>query len=330
MLGCRTNDFALILSRVRHVCRERSEGFGITRTNAPVDKAPNKEERQDVPHLQLTVLGLIGALALLPITSSAQDVSPVVPPVAQLANEATAGLSAPKAPGPLRFELPRLDHALRATHTAKVLAIGSSSTVGVGASAPSFTYTARLEADLESALKGTDFDVISHGQSGEVAQGAADRMKREVEEVKPDLVIWQVGTNDALRHVALDSFKNCLRKTLTWLKEQHLDVVLINPQYGDVLIKDAYYEEVVAAIAEIARDAQVLLVDRFDSMRKLQRERGDRFYLSADNLHMNDEGYRCLAEQLTAAIISALPQTTPNTASALFATTADWPGQTQY
>ena len=113
-----------------------------------------------------------------------------------------------------------------------------------------------MEADLEGALKGTDFDVIGHGLSGEVAQGAADRMKREVEEVKPDLVIWQVGTNDALRHVALDSFKNCLKKTLTWLKEQHLDVILINPQYGDALVKDAYYEEVVAAIAEIARDAQ--------------------------------------------------------------------------
>ncbi len=34
--------------------------------------------------------------------------------------------------------------------------------------------------------------------SGEVAQGAADRMKHEVEETKPDLVVWQLGTNDAL------------------------------------------------------------------------------------------------------------------------------------
>jgi hypothetical protein len=36
----------------------------------------------------------------------------------------------------------------------------------------------------------------------------------------------------------------------------------------------------------------VLLVDRFDAMRELQRERGDRFYLTADRLHMNDVGYR--------------------------------------
>jgi lysophospholipase L1-like esterase len=42
-------------------------------------------------------------------------------------------------------------------------------------------------------------------------------------------------------------------------------------------------------------------------MRK-QRESGGRFYLSADDLHMNDEGYRRLAEQLAATIIAALPQ----------------------
>jgi acyl-CoA thioesterase I len=278
-----------------------------------------------VHHLLLTVLALTGALVTLPIVSSAQDLSPVAAPTLATANAATP--AAPKPPGPAHFELPRLGEALRATHTAKVLAIGSSSTAGIGASSPTRTYTARLEADLEGALKGTDFDVIGHGLSGEVAQGAADRMKREVEEVKPDLVIWQVGTNDALRHVALDGFKNCLKKTLTWLKEQHLDVILINPQYGDALVKDAYYEEVVAAIAEIARDAQILLVDRFDTMRKLQHEQGDRFYLSADNLHMNDEGYRCLAEQLATTIIGALPQPLANAANALPATATGSVGQ---
>jgi len=275
-----------------------------------------------VPYLRLTILAVAGALAGLPSTGGAEDLSAVAAPsaAASPASPATA-----KAPGPFRLQLPRLGEALRTTHTAKVLAVGSSSTAGVGASSPSRTYTARLEADLESALKGTDFDVVGHGLSGEMAQGAADRMKHEVEETKPDLVIWQVGTNDALRHVALDKFKTCLSKTLAWFKEQHLDVILINPQYGDVLVKDAYYEEVVAAIAEIARDAQVLLVDRFDAMRKLQRERGDGFYLSADNLHMNDEGYRCLAEQLATAIIAALPETLANTASVAPAATTVLP-----
>jgi acyl-CoA thioesterase I len=212
--------------------------------------------------------------------------------------------------------LPRLSRALRTTKTARILAIGSSSTAGVGASSPSRTYVARLEIDLEAAISGTDFDVVGHGLSGELAQGAADRMKREVEETRPDLVIWQVGTNDALRHVALDGFTRCLEKTLAWLKQQQIDVILINPQYGRALVKDPYYEQVVAAIATIARDQQVLLVDRFETMRRLQRERGTYFNLSSDDLHMNDEGYRHLAEHVAATIVKSLPKDTPAIAAA--------------
>jgi lysophospholipase L1-like esterase len=133
-------------------------------------------------------------------------------------------------------------------------------------------------------------------------------MKSEVEEAKPDRVIWQVGTHDAMRHVAIDGFKSCVTKTLAWLKDQKIDVILINPQYGYSLVKDPYYEEVVAAIAAIARDEQIVLIDRFDTMRTLQRVRGLHFNLSTDGLHMNDEGYRQLAEQLTSAIVSGLPK----------------------
>jgi lysophospholipase L1-like esterase len=83
-------------------------------------------------------------------------------------------------------------------------------------------------------------------------------------------------------------------------------VVLVDPQYGDALAKDEYYGQVVAAIAEVAREAHVLLVDRFESMRELAHQRGDKFYLAADNLHLNDTGHRCLAEQLTRSIVAGL------------------------
>ena len=53
---------------------------------------------------------------------------------------------------------------------------------------------------------------------------------------------------------------------------------------------------------------RVLLVDRFETMRELQRERGDGFYLSSDNLHLNDNGHRCMAEQLARSIVAGLLQ----------------------
>ncbi len=207
-----------------------------------------------------------------------------------------------------RRPLRALSRAVRAKRHVKVLAIGSSSTAGVGASSPSATYIAKLETSLEGSLQGMDFDVVGRGMSGEVAQGAADRMKHEVEETKPDLVVWQLGTNDALRHVSLDKFKSCVKTTLAWLAENKIDVVMIDPQYGDALTKDEYYEKMVTALGEVAREMRVLLVDRFEAMRELQHEHGDLFYLSSDKLHPNDRGHRCMAEQVARAIVGGLLQ----------------------
>src|SRR5690349_19906334 len=106
----------------------------------------------------------------MPVAGSAQEVTTAAAPKLTTPSAAGPGEPTPRAINPAALQLPRLGRALRTTQTAKVLAIGSSSTAGVGASAPSMTYTARLEADLESALTGTDFDVVGHGLSGEMAQ----------------------------------------------------------------------------------------------------------------------------------------------------------------
>ena len=251
-------------------------------------------------------------LALAPVGAAAQELA-LAPRTAIVMPKAPPSLSPDcrsKRPVGEMFRRPlrALSRAVRENRHVKVLAIGSSSTVGVGASSPSATYVARLETSLEGALHGMDIDVVGRGMSGEVAEGAADRMRREVEETRPDIVVWQVGTNDAIRHVSLEKFKGCLKTTLAWLASHKVDVVLIDPQYGDALTKDAYYEQVVAAVAEVAREQRVLLVDRFEAMRELQRERGDRFYLTADNLHLNDTGHRCMAEQLARAIVGGLLQ----------------------
>ena len=94
--------------------------------------------------------------------------------------------------------------------------------------------------------------------------------------------------------------------------------MLVDPQYGEALTKDEYYEKVVAAIAEVAREPRVLLVDRFEAMRELQRERGDTFYLSSDNLHLNDRGHRCMAEQLARSIVGGLLQADSETEQPVF------------
>ena len=57
------------------------------------------------------------------------------------------------------------------------------------------------------------------------------------------------------------------------------------------------------------------LVDRFEAMRDVQRERGDMYYMASDNLHLNDRGHRCMAEQLARAIVAACCRRTPSRCS---------------
>jgi lysophospholipase L1-like esterase len=75
---------------------------------------------------------------------------------------------------------------------------------------------------------------------------------------------------------------------------------------------------VVDAVAEVAREKNVLLVDRFEAMREAQRENGDTFYLAADNLHLNDRGHRCMAEQLARSIVGGLLQVDSETGQSVF------------
>ena len=109
-----------------------------------------------------------------------------------------------------------------------------------------------------------------------------------------------------------------MKTTLAWLAENKIDVVMIDPQYGDALTKDEYYEKMVTALGEVAREMRVLLVDRFEAMRELQHEHGDLFYLSSDKLHPNDRGHRCMAEQVARAIVGGLMQADAEQAQPVF------------
>jgi lysophospholipase L1-like esterase len=273
-------------------------------------------------YLRVFPWALASALAFAPIAAEPQELVIAGAPAVMLPAALpvlSPDCSTRRVAGELfRRPLRSMRRAVRSKAQVKVLAIGSSSTAGVGASSPTATYVARLGTSLEGAVKGLDFNVIGRGLSGEVAQGAADRMKKEVEDTKPDLVVWQVGTNDALGHVSLDRFKQCLKTTLSWLADNKIDVVLVDPQYGEALAKDEYYLKVVAAIAEVAREQRVLLVDRFEAMREAQRERGDTFYLASDNLHLNDRGHRCMAEQLARSIVGGLLQADSETEQPVF------------
>jgi lysophospholipase L1-like esterase len=196
--------------------------------------------------------------------------------------------------------------ALKESRAIHVLAIGSSSTVGIGATSPASAYPVRLEGELEKLFPGIEIEVTNRGLSGEIAAGAAERIRNTIAEVEPDLVIWQVGTNDALARVDVDSFAQGLDETIKWIQSHRIDVVLVDPQYTASLARDDYYGRIVKTIQEAAQRDRVPLVLRYEAMRWLSSQKVGSAMLARDQFHLNDLGYRCMAEHVARAITLAV------------------------
>lgn len=200
--------------------------------------------------------------------------------------------------------LPHFVNALETSHTARVMAIGSSSTAGVGASSALTNYPSKLEVELERDGRGLDVQIFNRGVSGEIAAATADRLKIEVARLQPDLVVWQVGTNDAFEGVTVEDFEATLTDTIEWLKSRRIDVVLVGQQYTAGVAKNAAYGAFRKTIWRVAQAENVILVRRYEAMQYLSTARPGKIYLSADRFHLNDLGYSCMAQHIARAIVS--------------------------
>jgi acyl-CoA thioesterase-1 len=102
-------------------------------------------------------------------------------------------------------DLTRLDGALDRTalrltagDPIKIVAIGSSSTAGAGASSAATTYPARLSVELNRLMPRDSIAVLNRGINGQEVGEMLARLPDDVIREAPDLILWQVGTNAVL------------------------------------------------------------------------------------------------------------------------------------
>ena len=185
----------------------------------------------------------------------------------------------------------------------KIVAIGSSSTSGAGASSQAATYPSRLEAELKARLPGLPITVLNKGIGGEEAQQMVARFDADVIEEAPDLVLWQVGSNSVLRDHPTPG--EVIRQGVERLKASGTEVILLNPQYAPKILVKPDFDRAVDVITATARDAEVGLFNRFMVMRNWVEGEKMTFdqFLSPDGLHLNDWSYACIAKLLAAAIL---------------------------
>lgn len=199
---------------------------------------------------------------------------------------------------PDNSRLLRVMDRLAAHQPVRIIAFGSSSTQGIGASSPLATYPSRLQADLSANWPSRQpITVLNRGVGGEDAEDMARRLPSVIAE-RPDLIIWQTGSNDPLHGVPLDRFVQDTREGIESIRAAHIDLMLMEPQLCRELSSKPVSLEYRDALRAIGEEMDVTVIRRYDLMRRwlatgvltpVQM-------LSPDGLHMADGGYAKLAE----------------------------------
>lgn len=248
------------------------------------------------------------ALAAIMLVAAVIALAVLLAPLRRGAGAAEAICRAPPASYRLLARLPHVAARIERGETLTVVALGSSSTAGAGASRPENSYPSRLAIGLRDRLEGLQVRVVNRGVGGEFAGAMAARIDRDVIAEHPDLVIWQVGTNDVLRDrdPALDAA--ILRDGVQRLKNADIDVVMMDMQYAPAVTAHGRYRDMLHAIDAVGYAEGVPVFHRFAVMRAWSEGNDTPIsaLLAADGLHMNDRSYGCLAELLADGIVSAV------------------------
>jgi acyl-CoA thioesterase I len=196
----------------------------------------------------------------------------------------------------LQTPLPYVVAALQKRKAMRILAIGPSARWRSGGS------SSQIEIMLKQILLGFEITMINRGVSGELAAHAATRIKTEVALNDPDLVLWPVGTNDALSYIPLDELQQTVEETVRWLKAHNVDVVLVGLQYVDSMAQDDHYKAVRDMLRTVAAKENVMIIRRYEAMQFIAATQKTGGGFVPDEFDRTEAGYNCLAQYVASAI----------------------------
>lgn len=198
--------------------------------------------------------------------------------------------------------LPKVKAAVRPDGKLNILVIGSRSSV-IGLSDHSAAFPSRLQAYLTEKLPGVAVEVALELQVKKTAEEMAPTLAKLIEDKKPDLVIWQTGTVDAMRQVDGDDFRNALDEGVAAMQKAGTDVILMNLQYSprtESMISGSAYLDNMRVVAQ-QHDAP--LFDRFAIMRQWNENGDFDLFSPAPGMELAKRVHDCLGRALSSFVI---------------------------
>jgi acyl-CoA thioesterase-1 len=164
-------------------------------------------------------------------------------------------------------KLPETAALLAAGKPLKIVAIGGSSTVGAAAGAPDKAWPKRLEEALAQEFPRATVTVVNKGQPRQTAHDMVQRFATDVFPENPNLVIWEVGTTDAVRGVDVDEFTATLQQGIDRLRDKKIETMLVDMQFSRATSTVINFERYLEALRKIADVSDVYVFKRYDVMR---------------------------------------------------------------
>ncbi len=200
--------------------------------------------------------------------------------------------------------LPGVATAIAARHL-NVLVLGAGSSVLPGKGGVNLAYPERLRLALAEALPGVAVtlttDVIPH----RTAATMVDSLAADLDRAKPDLLVWQTGTVDAMESVDRDQFNDALERGVGIAGAAGADVVLINAQYSprtDSMIALGSYAEIMRWVAA---QHEIPLFDRFAVMRLWADLGTFDFFSTTKKLDTAGRVHDCIGRLVATLVIDA-------------------------
>ena len=211
-------------------------------------------------------------------------------------------------PGYLLLGNNELKHVAEAVQKEKKLTIavvGTGSSILAGPDGPRSAYPARLEAVLKQKLPSVVVKVVSLVRTRMTTEDLARGMEKMLVDEKPDLVIWQTGTLDAIRRIDPDEFRAALEDGVETLHKGGADVILMNMQYSprtDIMVPLGPYADNMRVVAQ---QHEIPLFDRLAIMRNWSDTGAFDLYAAGKDNVLAQRVHDCIARGIAFMIIDA-------------------------
>ena len=201
-------------------------------------------------------------------------------------------------------DLKRVTAVVKDDRRLTIAVVGTGSSALAGPNGPASAYPARLQDLLKQRLPGIAVKVVPLVRSRQTAEDMAKGMEKLVADEKPDLVVWQTGTIDAIRRIEPEEFRSALDEGIEILQKSGTDVILMNMHspHTDIMVALGPYADTMRVVAQ---QREVPLFDRLSIMHHWSDTGAFDLFASGKDDVLASQVHDCIAHGMAAMILDA-------------------------